>query len=247
MTLDNLVELRPEHYLDLSGFRYRDIFDDVEVVWEALKVLPDYLSAHFKGNRPSLEGVEVHPTAIIDGDVTIGKGSKVGEYAVIKGPALIGENCHVQPHAHIRGNLVAGDYTRIGNYTEVVNAILLGGSGSAKKEMSHFAHFNYVGYCIIGSRVVLGARVTTSSLRADWKPVTVSLNSEKLDTGLAQFSVVIGDDAQIGCHTLLNPGSLIGKGSWLNGAPFSWSGYLAPKKFAKGKNDHYEIVDKRPA
>ncbi|MFH1828565.1 MAG: hypothetical protein ABH824_04850 [Nanoarchaeota archaeon] len=205
--------------------------------------MPDYLEQY--AERKIHPTAEIHPTAIIEGDVSIGEGSVVSEYAVIKGPAMIGDYCLIQPHAHIRGNLLAGDYTRIGNYTEVVNSILLGGTGSSKKEMAHFAHFNYIGYCVVGSRVVLGARVTTSSLRSDWKPVHLRIGEKKYDTGLLQFSTVIGDDAQVGCHTLINPGSLIGNDTWISGAPFDWKGYLPPGKFAKGKNTHYEVVDKR--
>ena len=67
----------------------------------------------------------------------------------------------------------------------------------------------------------------------------------KNDTNWPQFSAIIGDDALIGCHTVLNPGSLIGKGAWISGAPSEWNGYLPPGKFAKGKGSHYEIVDKR--
>lgn len=243
MTLENIIEFKPEHYFDLSTFRYKDIFDNVTIVWEVLKKIPDYLKVH--SNHKIHPETQIHPTAIIDPNVTIGKGTVVEAYAVVKGPTLIGENCVIQPHCHIRGNTIAGDYTRIGNYTEVVNSILLGGTSSAKKEMAHFAHYNYVGYCVIGSRVVLGARVTTSSLRADWKPVTINFNGKKYNTNLPQFSTIIGDDVQIGCHTLINPGSLICKDSWINDAPFSWKGYLAPHKFAKGKNINYEIVDKR--
>ncbi|MEK6937879.1 MAG: UDP-N-acetylglucosamine diphosphorylase [Nanoarchaeota archaeon] len=244
MTLEKIVEqLKPEHYFNLSTFRYKDLFNEVEVVWDVLKKLPLYLKE--KAHR-DLSRATVHPTAIIEGDVYLGKGTIVEPYAVIKGPTIIGENCLIQPFAHIRGNVIMGDYTRIGNYTEVVNAILLGGTGSSKKELAHFAHYNYIGYCVIGSRVVLGARVTTSSLRADWKPVTVKIGENKYDTGLPQFSAVIGDEVQVGCHTLLDPGSLIGKNSWVNGAPFEWKGYLPPKKFAKGKNNVYEIVDKKP-
>ncbi len=257
MVLEEVIEFRPEHYFDLSNFRYKDVFDNIDIVWDVLKQLPIYLSQHAK---PEIhQDAQIHPTAIIEGDVSIGKGTVVGEYAVIKGPTLIGENCQIQSHAHIRGRVIAGDYTRIGNYTEVVNAILLGGTGSEKREMAHFAHFNYVGYCVVGNRVVLGARVrgstdvetsttleegvTTSSLRADWKPVSVKFNDVKYDTGLPQFSAIIGDDVLIGCHTVINPGALIGKKSWISGAPSEWSGYLAPGKFAKGKGTHYDVVD----
>jgi NDP-sugar pyrophosphorylase family protein len=242
VNLEHIVELKPEHYFDLSTFRYKDIFDDVEVVWDVLKKLPNYLK---ENAHRDLSQATVHPTAIIEGEVSLGKGTIVEPYAIIKGPAIFGENCLIQPFAHIRGNVLVGDYTRIGNYTEVVNAILLGGTDSTKRNLAHFAHYNYVGYCVVGKRVVLGARVTLSSLRADWEPVTVRLGENKYSTDLKQFSAVIGDDAQIGCHTLINPGSLIAKNTWINGAPLIWNGYLAPNKFAKGKGSNYEIVDKR--
>jgi len=258
MKLEEIMEFKTDHYFDLSNFRYKDVFDNVDVVWDVLKRLTEYLQ---KNARLAIHPeAQIHPTAIVEGDVTIGKGTVVGEYAVIKGPTLIGENCQIQPHAHVRGKVIAGDYTRIGNYTEIVNAILLGGTGPEKQEMAHFAHYNYVGYCVVGNRVILGARVrgsdndtsttleegvTTSSLRADWKPVSVSLGDTKYNTGLPQFSAIIEDDVLIGCHTVINPGSLIGKESWISGAPSEWNGYLAPKRFAKGKITHYQIVDKK--
>lgn len=244
MTLENIIELKPEHYFDLSTFRYKDIFENVDVVWDVLKNLPNYLA-----NKTSYEihpEAKIHPTAIIEGKVAIGKGTVVEAYAVIKGPTIIGENCLIQPHSHLRGNIVIGDYTRIGNYTEIFNSILLGGKGMENRERANCSHFNYVGYSILGVRSLLGARVTTSPLRLDRKTIKVSIDNQIYETNLPKLGAMVGDDAYIGCHTLLNPGSLLGKNTWISGPPLCWRGYLPPGKFAKGKNTHYEIVDKKP-
>ncbi len=230
------------YYFNLTNFKHRKLFDNTEFVWDALRNLPDYI----KENLTQKNLGNVDPRAIIGEDVYIGKDTVVEPYATIKGPVIIGEGCWIQSFSYIRENVILGDYIRIGQSTELKHCVIIGGDGPGKMEKANAGHYNYIGYSLIGKRVLFGARATTSSLRADWKEVKVKIDDESYDTGLPQFGAVIGDEAVIGSHVCLNPGSLIGKRSQIYEIPF-WRGFLPSDKIAKSKNreNNFEIVDKR--
>lgn len=238
------AKLKPEYYFDLEGFEHKELFDDIEFVWEALDKLPDYMkkilprklaeydfrkdpeavTSEFPVTADS-DHAKIHTSAIIGPDVYIGKGTIVGPFSTIEGPTVIGENCVIRPKAQIRGNVLTGNYTRVGN-TEVKHSILIGGTGPKRGQRSSFIHRNYIGHSILGKYVSFGAAVTTAALRADRKPVKVELNDKIYNTNLPQFGAVIGDSTLIGCGTTFNPGSFIGKNSvmynihhWQNFAP----------------------------
>ncbi len=246
MNLEKMVDerVKPEYYFDLVNFKHKALFDNVEFVWEPLKKLPDYIRENIK---PQNLG-KVDPRAIIGENVSIGKDTIVEPYAIIKGPAIIGEGCWIQSFAYIRENVILGNYIRIGQSSELKHCVIIGGEGPEKKEKANAGHYNYIGYSIIGTKVLFGARATTSSLKADWEKVRVKINEREYNTGLPQLGAIIGDNAIIGSHVCLNPGSLIGKRSWIYEVPF-WRGFLPSDKIAKSKKENREqsneIIDKR--
>ncbi len=238
-------KVKPEYYFDLTNFKHRDIFENINYVWDALKNLDKYITERLKGlGKGDRSGVR--DGAFVDDNVYIGKDTVVEPYAIIKGPAIIGEGCWIQSFSYIRENVLLGDYIRIGQSTELKHCVMIGGNGPRKMEKSNAGHYNYIGYSLIGKKVLFGARATTSSLRADWKEVQVKINDNRYDTGLPQFGAVIGDEVVIGSHVCLNPGSLIGKRSQIYEIPF-WRGFLPSDKIAKSKNreNNFEIVDKK--
>ena len=188
-----------KNFFSLEGFPFLDLFNDVENVWEILKLIHPYLSK----NKLGVIEAEVSPQAYLINPelISIGKGSIVEPGAYIKGPCLIGENCTIRHGAYIRGDVIAGNDVVIGHDTEVKNALFLNGS--------HAAHFAYVGDSILGSKVNLGAGTKLANLRFNNKSIKIN----GVDTGLRKFGSILGDNVQTGCNSVLNPGTLVGKDS----------------------------------
>jgi len=181
------MESSPAYYFELRRFRFRQIFQ--EKVWETVKGIGKALEAMDDTVFPDLpENVS------IKGKVHIGEGTEIGEFVVINGPAYIGESCEIRPGAFIRGNVIVGDNCVIGHATELKNSIMLNSSKAP--------HFNYVGDSIIGNNVNLGAGVKLANVRNDRKEVM---------PGIEKLGAVIGDGSQLGCNTVTNPGTLIGR------------------------------------
>ena len=196
-----MFDKQPSYFFDLSHFQHAALFQNLAAVWEALAQIAPYLKKFALGKIETSvpEGVHlVNPELI-----SIGKGSVLEPGAYIKGPCIIGANCTVRHGAYIRGDLIAGDNCVIGHDTEVKNAILLDGA--------HAAHFAYVGDSILGNRVNLGAGVKCANLKLDSSPVSVYFEGQHYPTGLRKFGAIIGDQAQIGCNCVTNPGTLIGR------------------------------------
>lgn len=188
-------------FFNLNHFFHSSLFEELESVWEALSKISTYLHSCSLG---IIEG-EISPGAYLIHPelISIGKGSLVEPGAYIKGPCVIGKDCVVRHGAYIRGNLLAGDRCVIGHDTEVKNAIFL--------DNAHASHFAYVGDSILGNDINLGAGTICANLKLDKSEVSVYHDQEYLLTGLRKFGAVIGDGSQIGCNTVLNPGTLLGK------------------------------------
>ncbi len=191
----------PEYYFDLTAFKHRSLFEVSAPVWNALSRISPYLKSLSLGRIETdvPQGVYlIHPELI-----SIGKGTVLEPGAYIKGPCWIGEHCTVRHGAYLRGDVITGDHCVLGHASEFKNAILLDGA--------HAAHFAYVGDSILGSRVNLGAGTVCANLKLDKGLVTVHAEGERVGTGLKKFGAILGDDAQTGCHAVLNPGTLFGK------------------------------------
>ncbi len=198
--------------------RFAPSFPMTSAPWEWLKVIGAALQ-----NLPTLDRA-IPPGVHITGAVWIDPSVKLPAYATIQGPAWIGANTEIRPGAFIRGNVIVGEGCVLGNSCEFKNCVLLDGV--------QVPHFNYVGDSILGNRAHLGAGVICSNLRLDGKPVSVRLPEHTVDTGLRKFGAILGDQAEVGCNAVLNPGSVLGRRALV--APLtSFSGFLPANTIAR--------------
>lgn len=194
--------MKSEILFDLSLFAHRALFSEEIYVWDALKKVESYIRTQKLGNIEIEipDGVHlVHPELI-----SIGKGTVIEPGAYIKGPCIIGENCQVRQGAYIRGNVIVGNHCVIGHDTEMKSVIML--------DYANAAHFAYLGDSILGNRVNLGAGTKCANLRLDHGEVKVEIEGKKVATGLKKFGAILGDDTQLGCNSVTNPGTVTGKG-----------------------------------
>lgn len=134
--------------------------------------------------------------------VWIAKSAKISPNASISAPCIIGENTEVRQCAFIRGSALVGDGCVIGNSTELKNCIISDGC--------QVPHFNYVGDSILGYKSHMGAGSVTSNVKSDKTLVSVRVGDEKIETGLKKFGAMLGDFVEVGCNSVLNPGTVIG-------------------------------------
>lgn len=140
----------------------------------------------------------------IGDDIWIAKSSKVFDSAYLHGPLIIDENAEVRQCAFIRGNAIVGKNTVVGNSTELKNVILFNNV--------QVPHYNYVGDSILGEFSHMGAGSITSNIKSDKKNVVIkNKNGEKIETNLKKVGAILGDHVEIGCNSVLNPGTVIGK------------------------------------
>lgn len=138
-------------------------------------------------------------------NVWIAKSAKVASTAFINGPAIIGKNAEIRHCAFIRGNAIVGEGAVVGNSTELKNVILF--------NKVQVPHYNYVGDSVLGYKAHMGAGAITSNVKSDKTPVTIQYEGIKVETGLKKVGAMLGDNVEIGCNTVLNPGTVVGKGT----------------------------------
>ena len=222
---------KPTDLFDLSQTEHAALFDGCEHAWDALKRIKDYIKAHLKR--------ELHNRclgeAFVGDDVFIGSGTVLEDGVMIKGPAIIGKNCQLRHNAYLREDVIVGDGCVIGNSCEFKNSLLFNGC--------NVPHFSYVGDSILGHKAHLGAGVKVSNVKLVKGNVTVEVNGKPVDTGLRKFGALLGDNTDVGCNSVLNPGTIIGRGSIVYPCT-NWRGYLPPGQIAKNKAQ-IEIVERR--
>lgn len=166
--------------------------------WEALAEIGDFILA--LGATLSSDEYDK-----IGENVWVAKSAKVAPTAYINGPAIIGKEAEVRHCAFIRGNALVGDGAVVGNSTELKNVILF--------DKVQVPHYNYVGDSILGYRAHMGAGSITSNVKSDKKNVIIKDGTELIATNRKKVGAMLGDDVEVGCGTVLNPGSVVGKGS----------------------------------
>jgi NDP-sugar pyrophosphorylase family protein len=224
---------KPADLFDLTQSAHAALFDGCEYAWDALKHIQRYLEANLHpGLHNRCEGV-----AFIGERVFIGEGTVVEDGAMITGPAIIGRNCQIRHNAYIREHVIIGDNCTVGNACEVKNSILFNKAVAP--------HFNYIGDSILGFRAHLGAGVKISNVKLVPNNVTVVIDGKPFDTGLRKFGALLGDETDIGCNAVLNPGSIIGRGSVIY-PNVNWRGILPANRIVKNQAAQ-EIVERRPA
>src|SRR5260221_7126479 len=213
---------KPADLFDLSQTEHAALFEGCEYAWEALKKIEGYLAANL---RPALRN-RCQGVPYIGEKVFIGEGTMVEDGVMIKGPAIIGQNCEIRHNAYVREQVIIGDNCIIGNSCEVKNSILFNHAVAP--------HFNYVGDSILGYRAHLGAGVKISNFKLVPGNIKVEIDGKLFDTGLRKFGALLGDNTDIGCNAVLNPGSIIGRGSVIY-PNTNWGGVLPPGKMVKNK------------
>jgi len=193
-----MKELTIRELFTLDETIAKEIFEDVTYPWE---VLPK-ISAFIVKLGESLSEEEYDK---VGENVWIAKSAKVFPSAYIHGPAIIGKNAEVRHCAFIRGNAIVGEGAVVGNSTELKNVILF--------NKVQVPHYNYVGDSILGYKAHMGAGSITSNVKSDKKLVVVKTTNGNIETGIKKFGAMLGDEVEVGCGTVLNPGSVVGKQS----------------------------------
>lgn len=166
--------------------------------WEALPHIGEWILAIGATLAPELYD---HPEA----DIWIAKSASISPLATIHGPAVIGESAELRPGAFLRGNVLVGAGATVGNSTELKNCILFDGV--------EVPHFNYVGDSILGHRAHLGAGAVTSNVKSDRTPPTLRFTDGDIPSGAKKCGAFLGDDVEVGCNSVLNPGTVVGRRS----------------------------------
>jgi len=188
--------------------------------WEWLKQIGAALSANTLESKAPKVPAGVH----VEGWVFLGEGVALPSYATIIGPAWIGAGTQIRPGAFIRGNVIVGERCVLGNASEFKNCLLM--------DRVQAPHYNYVGGSVLGNRSHLGAGAICSNLRLDQRNVVIHLPEGAVNTGLKKFGAILGDDAEVGCNAVLNPGTLLGPRSLVMPS-IAFGGVLAPSTIAR--------------
>ena len=192
----------------MDGIRITELFDlnhtvassyleGFEYPWEALPGICDFVRTIGKG----LDEAEYEKRAE---DIWVHKSARVVSTAVLVGPVIVGPGCFIGHCAFVRNGVLLGSDCTVGTCVEVKNSIIF--------DTVDLAHFNYVGDSILGFGSHLGGGAITSNLRLDEKNITIR-SSQAIDTGLLKVGAMVGDKVQVGCNAILNPGTIIGRGS----------------------------------
>ena len=221
-----MKECKIENLYNLNETIAKDVFDGCTYPWEVLPKIKDFI-IHL-GNTLSKEEYDK-----IGENVWIAKTAKVAPTAYINGPAIIGKNAEVRHCAFIRGNAIVGENAVVGNSTELKNVILFNNV--------QVPHYNYVGDSILGYKSHMGAGSITSNVKSDKTNVVIKNGEEKIETGRKKIGAILSSRVEVGCGTILNPGSVVGHDT--NIYPLSMvRGCIAPNSIYKKAG---EIAQKR--
>ena len=221
-----MEEVKICNLYNLEQTMAKELLESVTYPWEALPKIEEYILKI---------GEKLDPEKYIkkEGNVWIAKTAKIAPTAYIHGPAIIGENTEVRHCAFIRGKALIGENCVVGNSTEIKNVILFNNV--------QVPHYNYVGDSILGYKSHMGAGSITSNVKSDKKLVIIKNGKEHIETGLKKVGAMLGDEVEVGCGSILNPGTIIGKNT--NIYPLSSvRGVVPERSIYKNQN---EIVEKR--
>lgn len=171
-----------------------DLFDSCLYPWEMLPKIKEYILCLIE------KGIEGY-TLVADG-ILVGENVKIYPTATIEGPCIIGSGTEIRPGAFIRGSVITGENCVIGNSSELKNCILL--------DKVQVPHYNYVGDSVLGNKAHMGAGSICSNLKSDGKNVVIHADTD-IKTELRKIGAILGDGADIGCGSVLNPGCVVGK------------------------------------
>ena len=207
-----------------EGLPFGEFFDPEAAPWEWLPVIRTALADFDFSESGGLESLP--PGIDCEGPVFIHREARLPAYATIRGPAWIGPGVEIRPGAFIRGNVIVGAGSVLGNACEYKNCLLM--------ERVETPHYNYVGDSILGNRAHLGAGAICANLRLARDEVVIRIGRERFPTGLRKVGAFLGDGAEAGCNSVLQPGTILGKRAAVISMPFS--GYLPAGKLAIPEN-----------
>lgn len=215
-----------ELYQDLNQTLAKELLESKTYPWEVLPLISEFIVK--LGSTLSEEEYEKRGE-----NVWVAKSAKVAPTAFINGPAIIGKEAEVRHCAFIRGNALVGEGAVIGNSTELKNVILF--------NKVQVPHYNYVGDSILGYKSHMGAGSITSNVKSDKTNVVIKNGEEKIETGRKKIGAILSSRVEVGCGTILNPGSVVGHDT--NIYPLSMvRGCIAPNSIYKKAG---EIAQKR--
>ena len=222
-----MEECRIENLYNLDQTIAKDIFEGVTYPWEVLPKIEEFIISLGK----TLDKNEYEEKGE---NIWIAKSAKVAPTAYIAGPAIIGKNAEIRHCAFVRGKAIVGEGAVVGNSTELKNVILF--------NKVQVPHYNYVGDSILGYKSHMGAGSITSNVKSDKKLVIVKNDKEQIETGLKKFGAMLGDEVEVGCSSVLNPGTVVGKHT--NIYPLSSVRGVVPEhSIYKNKNEIVEKID----
>ena len=191
-------ELMISELFNLDETIAKGIFEGKTYPWEVLPQIGAYILE--LGSKLSEDEYD-----FAGENVWIAKSAKVAPTASITGPCIIGKNAEVRHCAFIRGNAIVGEGSVVGNSTELKNVILF--------NCVQVPHYNYVGDSILGYKSHMGAGSITSNVKSDKTLVVVKNGDKEIETGLKKMGAMLGDNVEVGCNSVLNPGTVIGRNS----------------------------------
>lgn len=211
---------------DLNETIAAQLFAGADYPWEVLGKISDFIIN--LGNSLDSSRYENRGE-----NIWIAKSAKVAPTACLNGPLIIDEEAEIRHCAFIRGSAIVGKGAVVGNSTELKNVVIF--------NSVQVPHYNYVGDSILGYKSHMGAGSITSNVKSDKTLVTVKNGSEVIETGLKKFGAMIGDYVEVGCNSVLNPGTVVGRHT--NIYPLSMvHGVIPSNSIYKNKN---EIVEKQ--
>ncbi len=220
--------MKAEELFSLPGnFPFRSFFNTDCTPWSWIPKIGEALaSSALVSQFPA--PADLPSGVVIEGRVFLDRAVKLAPNVVIQGPAFIGARTEIRPGAFIRGNLIVGEDCVLGNSCEFKDSLLL--------NHVEVPHFNYVGNSVLGNRAHLAAGVICSNLRLDQQEVWVAIPGGKVNSGLRKLGAMVGDRAEVGCNTVLNPGTILGKRSLVYPG-MAFGGFLESETVAGTKTE----------
>lgn len=209
--------LLTKNLYDYSKTIAKPLLESVDYPWEALPKIKDFIIELGKTLDPEIYEQRAE-------NIWVAKSATVFPSAYLGGPLIICEDAEVRHCAFIRGSAIVGKGAVVGNSTELKNSILFDGV--------QVPHYNYIGDSILGYKAHTGAGTITSNLKSDKSLVTVLCDDDKVETGVKKFGAMLGDFVEVGCNSVLNPGSVVGRNT--NVYPLSFvRGYVPENSIYK--------------
>lgn len=191
-----MEQLLAKNLFDYSKTIAKPLLESIDFPWEALPKISEFIIELGKTLDPEVFEQKGE-------NIWVAKSAKIFPTAYLGGPLIICEDAEVRHCAFIRGSAIVGKGAVVGNSTELKNSILF--------DCVQTPHYNYIGDSILGYKAHTGAGTITSNLKSDKSLVTVLCDGEKLDTNIKKFGAMLGDYVEVGCNSVLNPGSVIGR------------------------------------